>query len=750
MRLLRWASAAVVLAALLAMLGLFGLRSWADHKYNKYRGQAQVLALPDGLPDRSPRPAFSGPHPRLVERPLETFAFPIALGDVGPVDPLFAAPNQYPFLCQTVESDYGQPAVDNQNGVGMAVYRENADGSLGDEIVGYSRDCSLATHIRYYYLSATDDQFHPYSGPHDDIATVQRNGREIPFVVRAEIGTINRYIYVLAVLAGPKDRPETPDLSHWNERMIYLFRGGVGIGRRQASASMAAVFKRTRDQIAAGYAIAHSSGNRTTNTYDPGKSEDTLLRVRRQFDTRYGEPRFVIGMGGSGGAIAQYLIGQNNPEALDAAIAQYSYPDMITQSIPIVDCDFLEHYFEVHDYDNPTWQSMDARRAVEGLNTTSAFTNPIYRVLGLQRLLRGEWRWTRGATECVESWRGMSALVMNPTFSHNSVRYAPDVAKATHWTYWEDLNHVFGVDQNGYARETWDNVGVQYGLQALRDGTISADEFLSLNATIGGWPPPAKRLPERYAVMDAAPSRFADFQAFSGHNMRLGSLASPARRQQADPDAVRAAFLSGQVFAGRIDIPVVDVRHYLEPELDMHHANASFSARLRMQAEMGHADNQIIWVTEKPHMPVPEALDVLDRWLIASERTGDVIAARPTDALDRCWQGDGTLIAEGAAVWDGVWNERGDGACMRAYPIFANSRVVAGDSYRGDVFKCALQSVDDALANGSYAPVDMSAHRDDLRRIFPQGVCDFTQPDPLRPASIFEGSMTDSGRESRE
>ena len=40
------------------------------------------------------------------------------------------------------------------------------------------------------------------------------------------------------------------------------------------------------------------------------------------------------------------------------------------------------------------------------------------------------------------------------------------------------------------ARTPWDNVGVQYGLQALVDGVITPAEFLDLNAKVGSWKEP--------------------------------------------------------------------------------------------------------------------------------------------------------------------------------------------------------------------------------------------------------------------
>src|SRR3546814_16623101 len=48
--------------------------------------------------------------------------------------------------------------------------------------------------------------------------------------------------------------------------------------------------------------------------------------------------------------------------------------------------------------------------------------------------------------------------------------------------------NIFGRDpKTGYARRPLDNTGVQYGLKALRDGTISAEEFLAVTRHNGGF-----------------------------------------------------------------------------------------------------------------------------------------------------------------------------------------------------------------------------------------------------------------------
>ena len=51
-------------------------------------------------------------------------------------------------------------------------------------------------------------------------------------------------------------------------------------------------------------------------------------------------------------------------------IPQYSYPDMVTQTIHVGDCELLEHYFDVSDGDNPKWLDPEVRQQIIGLNAT--------------------------------------------------------------------------------------------------------------------------------------------------------------------------------------------------------------------------------------------------------------------------------------------------------------------------------------------------------------------------------------------
>jgi hypothetical protein len=227
---------------------------------------------------------------------------------------------------------------------------------------------------------------------------------------------------------------------------------------------------------------------------------------------------------------------------------------------------------------------------------------------------------------------------------------------------------------------------------------------------------------------------------WSHHNMHARQAVDrPARRSEGDMRAMEAAYRSGQVFLGRLSMPIIDLRHYLEPELNMHHSMQSFSARLRMQRAQAHAGSQLIWSSRRPYTPLAEAFDMLEQWLenMRDNPALPAIEARPADATDRCYDDEGRLIASGETVWNGVWNERDNGACMDAYPIFSNPRIVAGDDYAGVVFKCHLRSVEDAIANDVYAPIDIAPHREELEQIFPDGVCDYSRGDAARPVNIL-------------
>ena len=233
----------------------------------------------------------------------------------------------------------------------------------------------------------------------------------------------------------------------------------------------------------------------------------------------------------------------------------------------------------------------------------------------------------------------------------------------------------------------------------------------------------------------------ASFDPWSSRNMNLSpdGGVTPAPRRSGSIDAMHAAYESGMRFDGDIDIPVIDWRHYLEEQLDMHHSHQSFATRRRLQLRHDD-DNMVIWFTDaRPAVAsdaTPEAFEVIDEWMAnLRERPWRGVAGnKPPRAVDRCFTTAGVEIAAGDHVWDGILDDNPPGACTQLFPIQRSSRIVAGGPIEGGIFKCALQSVDTAIAAGAYgswAPSD--AERARLAQIFPQGVCDWSQGDVGRP-----------------
>lgn len=82
---------------------------------------------------------------------------------------------------------------------------------------------------------------------------------------------------------------------------------------------------------------------------------------------------------------------------------------------------------------------------------------------------------------------------------------------------------------------------------------------------------------------------------WGARNFTLSDGSSPAPRAEADPGAIENSKGAGFVNTGDIQIPTIDLRVYLEDELDMHNSIQSFVTRERMIKFDGDASNQVIW-----------------------------------------------------------------------------------------------------------------------------------------------------------
>ncbi len=440
------------------------------------------------------------------------------------------------------------------------------------------------------------------------------DGKTVPMIVRWERGVINRFMYSIMMLS-PASQTATPDFSAWNKRLLFSFSGGVAIGHYQGSPSVNDM--RYLNGLQMGYAVIYSTGTRTNTHYNLQLGGETAIMVKDRFVSAYAEPEYTVAVGGSGGAIQQYVYGQNHPGLIDAGVPQYSYPDMVTQTIHVGDCELLERWLDSKVLADPlsVWRTWVNRTLIEGLNSSAVIPNPYAAVMPYMP--------TPGSTECINGWRGLSPLALNPHFG-TAPGYNPAVHGPVEWTHWGDLVNIYGTDETGFARSPWDNVGVQYGLAAVKSGAITPNQFLDLNANVGAWKRSADMVQEGCPYIAAlCATQLPD--VWSARNMQLSpdGGATPAPRRLGDPKAQHAAYRSGMVFRGKLDIPVIDWRHYLEPFLDMHNSHQSFAARQRLLNYDGRASNQLIWFTAAPAPgapgtrfdQTPQALLVLDRWL---------------------------------------------------------------------------------------------------------------------------------------
>ena len=731
-------------------------------------------------------------------------------------------PGQSPFLCTTEFQGLGQPIVDNQEQRGTPVYPLLPDGTpdRAAEPLGWSEGCQVEPVVEYRYRTTAGDVQTLPAGATTlpaDIAMIDTNSLvgggamdldgagEIPYLIRYQRGTLpdNRFLYSIAMLAPFEEVTSGAGAAgewshaHWNGRLVFSFGGGVGIGHSQGELSTGDGL--LDEAMRLGHAVIYTSGTRTSTHYNLMLGGRTAVEAKELFVAEHGDPRYTVGIGGSGGAIQQYVYAQNHPELLDALIPQYSYPDMTTQTIHVGDCEPLEHYMDVVDGDNPRWDDWDNRKLLEGLNSIEGFPQ--------------EWPPPvdqTGSSECIEGWRGSTPLALNPTFGFTPgmddvvplylaqvtggtlteefpdlarmLRIHPDPAQWVEWTHFADVREVYGTDPaTGLARIPNDNVGVQYGLRAVEDGAITPEEFLALNARIGSFNEPEEMVLESCAlVAEIGGDQLALLASIIGmcegqepdwYSARQMTFSTdpnvPAPRRSADVDAIRGAFESGLVFNGTLprEVPIIDARHYLEDELDMHNSHQSFAARERIRRAQGHVDNHAIWFLDaRPEVDevatsqlFEDGFRVMDRWVRRIQRTGDVAGSRPAQAADTCWNTDGSRIARGDDVWNGAVEliESGAGAdgeipdeidgtpvgkCAAAFPLHSTSRIVAGGPVTGDVYKCHTKPVADAIADGTYGDWTPTAEEQArLEAIFPNGVCDYSQPsigNPSAPAHV--------------
>jgi len=577
--------------------------------------------------------------------------------------PIFSGPHQTPFVCTT--EDFGLAKATDE-------------------------DCSAPTTTTWRYYTtdakATAKDLDDPARPPRDVAMIDRDGTKVPFIVRVEKGVIDRSVYEFEVLEptpNPTAAARTWDSSAWNKRLLYEYGGGCGTGFTQGH--FLGVDSH-RALLAEGYANVKSTLNVFQTACNDVLSAEATMMIKEHLIESYGVPLHTIGHGGSGGSIQLHLISQNYPGLLDGIEPSLPFPDAATIAAGVTDCGLLDNFWKS---DGGTAFTPNQRLAVAG----------------------------HGSNAFCETWLSTFIKSIDPKIGCSpevgaELIYDPETnPTGARCTLQDSSANLFPKTASGFAMRPLDNVGVEYGRNALVAGTITVDQFLDLNAGIGGYDDDGE---------------FVD------------------QREVATPEVLEAAYANGRVLNGNgnlLRIPIINANPYTDLGVDIHDRFRAFSIRDRMTTAAGsRPTNQVLWtrpgkgITElvkSDSLPLKEMIDQLDAWLVAIESarpaTTPVTDAdwqklladtRPESLSDDCVTPDGERLAS-----DDVYDT--DNACTKAYPIHGDPRTAAGAPRSNEIIKCQLEPVD-ASAYGAATFTEIQATR--LATIFPEGICDRDLP----------------------
>jgi hypothetical protein len=563
--------------------------------------------------------------------------------------PVFSGKQQLPYLCQTTS-------------FGLAPSNPP--------------DCFAPTIVSYEYKN-TSGAFVPLADPTTvpaDAATATVNGRSVPYIVRIETGVIDRAVYQIAALSdGQAPSPLQPDTS-WNNKLIYTFGGGCNSGYHQGTVTGGVL----NDQfLSLGYAVASSTLNVLDNNCSTIISAEAAMMVKEHFIDTYGPVRFTIGWGGSGGAIQQYEIADSYPGILDGIIPSVSFPDPLTTAGPVTDCRLLDSFFA-------------------GSNGSSFTTAQKTAIAGYNDY-----------TTCV-SWdntfanRSTATGSCDPSIIPPAEQWSPTNPNGIICNSDEQIVNQLGVDPTtGFPNSPLDNVGVQYGLAALDSGAITPEQFVTLNAGIGGMNFAGAQVPQRTeASLRALRAVYAD-------------------------DLINSASL------GLRTTPVIDQRldlDFIGFGNDIHTTDWSFITRARMLAANGTDGNQVIIENMPTAAEINAAssyeLAEMDAWLTNIENDHwhhsarqKVLDDKPTGLTDGCFTSATDLVHQ-------TLTDPGTGQCGTTYPVASNPRLVAGEPLTMAALKCSLKP----LNFRDYPVTFTTAEQAELRQAFPTGVCNYNRP----------------------
>ena len=614
--------------------------------------------------------------------------------------PVFAGAQLKPWICAT-KASRPVTVVGNPGSTPATATANTKASGLSDDPV--DDQCNTPPTYTYFYqpvakqgsnctfsttgANACFTAYDPATRPADsDIADFTNDrGVTVKSLIRVERGSINRTIYQLATYFDPKDAntPWDPPKG-WNGKLVWQFGPSAAVSRFEQSPARSLFDASGGVGLPLGFMVATSSlTDHGTNSNDQLGAE-TVMMVKERITERYGQIRYTIGDGCSGGSIMQQVIAGAYPGLIDGIQPQCSFQDTMTTFIEISDCGDLQ----AHYYTTPNGSALTTaqRSAINGHKNIGFCNSWITSFLPAGDPAR--------TANCGSGFP--AALVYNPTTNPFGIRCdGADHDVAMLGTF---------VDTDGItkANGSTDNVGIQYGLKALRAGVISAEEFVRLNEGAGGY---------------------------------NADLVWTPRRSAITASVARLFYTSAIVSDGRqlAKTPIIDLRGNEAPNGDIHSNWRPWGMRDRLDRDYGSHANQLIWAfnsasgSSAPGAALTrKAFVTLDAWLAAIEadtsntmREIKVAAHKPASAADMCLTTIGATDADLASPL-----ALDDPSCPVKHE--STPRQVADGPLAENIFKCAvkpLQFGDPAYGGVGFTQDQMAR----LQAVFPTGVCDWSQ-----------------------
>jgi hypothetical protein len=662
----------------------------------------------------------------LVASTSKSHAASLAITNHAIGGPVIAGPQTTPFVCATPTAQPATATSPASNASGLTTTAVDAQCNIATETFLFYRttaactpgvlpDPSPVTANSATAANSCFKRFTPGTTPADLATTTTDLGVTVPYIVRVERGTIDRGIFDVAVLFTP-GQPWTPFVPQhqWNGKVVHTFGASTGQPRRQFRTEQNWA---DDNALSRGFMVVDNSMTDSLFNANRVYNAEVVMMMKEHIIETYGEIRYTIGNGCSGGSIQQLTAASIFPGLLDGVQPTCTYPDSETTGMEVLDCVLLASFFNSPAFANLTAGMTQAqinakKTAIAGHldqtacwgwnNTFGSNGKPGQFVPNL--VISG----ITGAMAPIGAPRNNCQLLASQVYDPIANATGPRCGAA------DNAISIFGAaaGTTNRGRSTSDNTGIEYGLKALASGSISPEEFVTLNEKVGGFTPDVVLSPERTV---------------------------------ADKAALTIAYTTGIVSAGQLaKTPILDLRGFDEvtnnlgggPLFGIHQIWRSFALRARLDRASGTHGNHVLWRFPTTLLAPPaftlQSFLTMDKWLANIEkdtsratREQKVVNGKPAEAFDFCVLSTDTALADPARA-NRVTDFRVCDTDARLV-THASPRQVAGGPIAEDILKCQLKPLDfsDPAFGGVTFTADQQAR---LRSVFSGGVCDWTRP----------------------